>query len=76
MGAGRKARVQIDREKVIPISSPVPGAVRRVSRSRRGGFHALQKEAKSRRRSEAARVLISIAGLAVLVALFVHLLSG
>jgi hypothetical protein len=36
----------------------------------------LQKEAKSRRRSEAARVLISIAGLAVLVALFVHLLSG
>jgi len=47
-----------------------------MRRSRHGGFAALWRIAENRRRSENARMLISIAGVAAFVALLARLLSG
>jgi hypothetical protein len=44
--------------------------------SRRSGFDALRRQATRRRRVENRMMLLSIAGVAVLVALLAHLLTG
>ena len=68
--------MQVDQQTSVPVSRVLPGAVRTMRRSRRSGFDGLRRQAKVRRRSENAMVLISIAGLVALVGLFAHLLAG
>jgi hypothetical protein len=68
--------VQVEQGKEVQGARVLPVAVGGMRRSSRHGFNALRREAESRRRSENLRILVSIAGIAALIALLGHVLAG